>query len=143
MERTADAAARDSQKVKMAELYGKRIGAREAGVVSGCERFGVFVSLDETCADGLIPVRDLGHEWFEYDEKRMTVTGEWHGLGARPPRGRGGRRGGCPTGPDRLPPAGEGALAAFRAPPRPAGVAASTRGEQIDSPPERRLAPAQ
>lgn len=87
MERAADAAARDSQKVKMAELYGKRIGAREAGVVSGCERFGVFVSLDETCADGLIPVRDLGHEWFEYDEKRMTLTGEstgtvW-GLGRR------------------------------------------------------------
>ena len=87
MERTADAAARDSQKVKMAELYGKRIGARESGVVSGCERFGVFVSLDETCADGLIPVRDLGHEWFEYDEKRMTLTGEstgtvW-GLGRR------------------------------------------------------------
>lgn len=87
IERTADAAARDSQKVKMAELYGKRIGAREAGVVSGCERFGVFVSLDETCADGLIPVRDLGHEWFEYDEKRMTLTGEstgtvW-GLGRR------------------------------------------------------------
>ncbi len=87
MERTADAAARDSQKIKMAELYGKRIGAREAGVVSGCERFGVFVSLDDTCADGLIPVRDLGHEWFEYDEKRMTLTGEstgtvW-GLGRR------------------------------------------------------------
>ena len=87
MERTADAAARDSQKVKMAELYGKRIGERESGVVSGCERFGVFVLLDETCADGLIPVRDLGHEWFEYDEKRMTLTGEstgtvW-GLGRR------------------------------------------------------------
>lgn len=80
MERTADAAARDSQKVKMAELYGKRIGAREAGVVSGCERFGVFVSLDDTCADGLIPVRDLGHEWFEYDEKRMTLTGESTGT---------------------------------------------------------------
>ena len=87
MERTADAAARDSQKVKMAELYGKRIGERESGVVSGCERFGVFVTLDDTCADGLIPVRDLGHEWFEYDEKRMTLTGEstgtvW-GLGRR------------------------------------------------------------
>ena len=87
MERTADAAARDSQKVKMAELYGKRVGERESGVVSGCERFGVFVTLDDPCADGLIPVRDLGHEWFEYDEKRMTLTGEstgtvW-GLGRR------------------------------------------------------------
>lgn len=87
MERTADAAARDSQKVKMAELYGGRVGERESGVVSGCERFGAFVTLDNTCADGLIPVRDLGHEWFEYDEKRMTLTGEstgtvW-GLGRR------------------------------------------------------------
>ena len=87
MERTADAAARDSQKVKMAELYGERIGAREVGVVSGCERFGVFVCLDDTCADGLLPVRELGGEWFSYDEKRMTLTGEatgevW-GLGRR------------------------------------------------------------
>lgn len=87
MERTADAAARDSQKVKMAELYAGRIGRRESGVVSGCERFGVFVTLDETCADGLIPVRDLGNEWFDYDEDRMRLTGEatgavW-GLGRR------------------------------------------------------------
>ena len=87
MERTADAAARESQKVKMAELYASRIGERAAGVVSGCERFGLFVCLDDTCADGLLPVRDLGNEWFVYDEKRMTLTGEatgevW-GLGRR------------------------------------------------------------
>ena len=87
MERTADAAARDSQKIKMAELYEGRVGRREAGVVSGCERFGVFVCLDETCADGLLPVRALGGEWFEYDEKRLTLTGaetgETWGLGRR------------------------------------------------------------
>ncbi len=87
MERTADAAARESQKVKMAELYASRIGERAAGVVSGCERFGLFVCLDDTCADGLLSVRDLGNEWFVYDEKRMTLTGEatgevW-GLGRR------------------------------------------------------------
>lgn len=87
MERTADAAARDSQKVKMAELYQGRIGAVEKGVVSGCERFGVFVALDETNADGLLPVRALGHEWFDYDDERMRLvgeaTGEVWGLGRR------------------------------------------------------------
>ena len=86
-ERAADAAGRASQKVKMAELFQGRVGERFSGVVSGCERFGVFVTLDETCADGLIPVRALGSEWFSYDEARMTLTGEesgetW-GLGRR------------------------------------------------------------
>ena len=87
MERTADVAARDSQKVKMAELYQARIGEVEGGVVSGCGSFGVFVALDETCAEGLVPVRALGHEWFDYDEERMRLvgeaTGEIWGLGRR------------------------------------------------------------
>lgn len=87
MERAADAAARDSQKIKMAQLYEGRAGSRDAGVVAGCERFGVFVELDGTGAEGLLSVRELGHEWFEYDEKRMRLTGEasgevW-GLGRR------------------------------------------------------------
>ncbi len=76
MERTADAAARDSQKIKMAQLYGERLGAVETGVVSGCERFGLFVALDGTGAEGLIPVRSLGHEWYEFDEERMRLVGE-------------------------------------------------------------------
>lgn len=76
MERTADAAARESQKVKMAELYEGRVGQYEQGVVSGVERFGVFVSLDETDADGLVPVRKLGAEWYQYDEDRMRLCGE-------------------------------------------------------------------
>lgn len=75
-ERAADAAARASQKIKMAELYAGRVGECCEGVVSGCERFGLFVTLDETFAEGLVPVRALGAEWFSYDEARMTLTGE-------------------------------------------------------------------
>lgn len=78
-ERAADAAGRASQKVKMAELFSAHEGERFAGVVSGCERFGVFVTLDDTCAEGLVPVRTLGNEWFAYDEARMTLTGEGSG----------------------------------------------------------------
>lgn len=86
-ERAADAAGRASQKIKMAELFSERIGERLSGVVTGCERYGVFVMLDDTCAEGLLPVRELGDEWFAYDEARMTLTGEasgevW-GLGRR------------------------------------------------------------
>ena len=86
-ERAADAAARASQKVKMAELYAGRVGERLSGVVSGCASFGLFVTLDETYAEGLVPVRALGHEWYAFDEARLTLTGEatgevW-GLGRR------------------------------------------------------------
>ena len=86
-ERAADAAARMSQKVKMAELYAGRVGEELEGVVSGCERFGLFVTLDETGAEGLLPVRALGAEWFVFDEARLRLTGEesgevW-GLGRR------------------------------------------------------------
>ena len=87
MERAADGAARASQHIKMAELYTDHIGETFSGVVCGCERFGLFVMLDDTCAEGLLPVRALGGEWLEYDEDRMTLTGEesgrvW-GLGTR------------------------------------------------------------
>jgi ribonuclease R len=86
-ERAADAAARASQKIKMAELFSTQVGQGFAGRVSGCERYGLFVTLDESRAEGLLPVRALGTEWFSYDEERMTLTGEetgevW-GLGRR------------------------------------------------------------
>ena len=87
MERAADGAARASQHIKMAELYADHVGEVFSGVVCGCERFGLFVMLDDTCAEGLLPARALGSEWLEYDEDRMTLTGEesgrvW-GLGTR------------------------------------------------------------
>lgn len=86
-ERVADAASRASQKVKMAEYYAERVGQSFSGIVVGVERYGLFVMLDDTCAEGLLPVRALGEEWFAYDEARMTLTGEssgreW-GLGRR------------------------------------------------------------
>ena len=100
-ERVADAAARDSQKVKMAELFAGKVGERFAGVVVGCERYGLFVMLDDSCAEGLVPTRALGEEWFTYDAERMTLTGEESGrsfglgqrvavevTGANPARGQ-------------------------------------------------------
>ncbi|MDJ1122356.1 ribonuclease R [Olsenella sp. YH-ols2217] len=75
-ERRASGAEWDAQAVKMAELYAGKIGEEAEGVVIGCERFGLFVRLADTGAEGLVPVRALGDEWFEYDEKRLTLTSE-------------------------------------------------------------------
>lgn len=58
-ERVADAAARDSQKVKMAEYLAPRVGERFAGVVSGVAAHGIYVTLDATLAEGLLPARLL------------------------------------------------------------------------------------
>lgn len=78
-ERTADAAAHASQDVKMAELFEGHVGESFSGIVSGVERFGIFVVLDDTMAEGLVPIRALGDEYFDYDETRMTLTGEQSG----------------------------------------------------------------
>jgi ribonuclease R len=62
-----------------------RVGAEFSARISGVERFGLFVELDETGADGLIPVSALGDEYFEYDEKRRALcargSGETFALG--------------------------------------------------------------
>ncbi len=78
-ERVADAAARASQEVKMAELYASHIGEAFPGIVDGVEHFGLFVCLDDTCAEGLLPLRLLGDERFDYDERHLTLTGEQSG----------------------------------------------------------------
>ena len=75
-ERVADAAARMSQKVKMAEYYAERIGERCAGIVVGCERFGLFVMIEDTCAEGLLGVRELSDGWVSFDPVRLTLTDE-------------------------------------------------------------------
>ena len=76
MERTADAAARMSQKVKMAELFSDHIGEDFSGVIMGCERIGLFVTLDESGAEGLLPTHARGPEWFAFDDARMSLTSE-------------------------------------------------------------------
>jgi ribonuclease R len=56
------------------------VGAEFTGRISGVQRFGLFVRLDETGADGLIPIRALGREFFHYDEGSQTLMGADTGL---------------------------------------------------------------
>lgn len=79
-ERAADAAANASQKVKVAQLYAGRIGERDTGTVSWISDLGAFVRLDTTGAEGLIRMNALGTEWWDFDDVRLTLTGESTGT---------------------------------------------------------------
>lgn len=74
-ERTADMAAKATQKIKIAQFYEKRIGERYRGAVSWVSNMGVFVRMDDTQVEGLVPIKSLGDEWFDYDEDTLTLTG--------------------------------------------------------------------
>jgi ribonuclease R len=75
-ERRAMAAERDSVDRYVAAFMEDRVGAVFEARVSGVTRFGLFVRLKETGADGLIPIRALGLDFFRHDEKRHALVGE-------------------------------------------------------------------
>src|SRR3990167_9659288 len=65
----------------------QHVGATFTGRITSVTRFGLFAALDGTGADGLIPIRSLGQEFFRHDEGRQLLigerTGETFGLGDR------------------------------------------------------------
>jgi ribonuclease R len=86
-ERRATAAERGAMDRYVAAFMADHLGATFSGRVTSVTRFGLFASLDGTGADGLIPVRSLGQEFFRHDEGRQVLvgerTGETYGLGDR------------------------------------------------------------
>ncbi len=79
-ERRSMMAERDTTDRYLAAFLSDRVGADMAGRISGVQRFGAFVRLDETGADGLIPVRSLGSEFFHYDKEDQILEGADTGL---------------------------------------------------------------
>jgi ribonuclease R len=75
-ERRSMAAERDTADRYLARFLADRLGATFDGVITGVARFGLFVKLDGTGADGLVPVRSLGDEYFRHDPEAQTLTGE-------------------------------------------------------------------
>jgi ribonuclease R len=78
-ERAADDAQRESVKLKQVEYMQQHVGDRFTGVVSGVTRFGVFVELDALLVEGLIHVRELSDDYYEYDETTFSLTGRYNG----------------------------------------------------------------
>ena len=79
-ERRSMAAERDTTDRYLASYLSERVGTELTGRISGVQRFGAFVKLDETGADGLIPVRSIGSEYFHFDHDTQTLMGSETGL---------------------------------------------------------------
>jgi ribonuclease R len=79
-ERRAMKAERETADRLIAHFLADRIGASFQGRISGVTRAGLFVRLSDTGADGLIPIRTLGTEYFNYDETRHALVGSRSGA---------------------------------------------------------------
>ena len=86
-ERRSMLAERDTTDRYLAAYLSDRVGSEFPGAIAGVARFGLFVKLDETGADGLVPISSLGREYFAFDPDTQTLTGETTrrtlGLGQR------------------------------------------------------------
>ncbi len=79
-ERRSMTAERDTTDRYLASFLSERVGNEFTGRVAGIARFGAFVKLDETGADGLIPVRSLGREYFNHDAEAQALVGSDTGF---------------------------------------------------------------
>lgn len=79
-ERRAMKAERETTDRLIAHFLADKVGASFQGRISGVTRSGLFVKLDDTGADGLIPIRTIGSEYFNYDETRHTLIGTRSGT---------------------------------------------------------------
>ena len=79
-ERRSMTAERDTTDRYLAAFLSERVGEEFTGRINGIAKFGAFVKLDETGADGLIPVRSLGREYFHFDRDAGSLMGSDTGL---------------------------------------------------------------
>ena len=79
-ERRAMAAERDATDRYIAAFLSERVGAQFEGRITGVTRFGLFIKLAETGADGLVPVSTLGEEYFVHDDKAHALVGQRTGA---------------------------------------------------------------
>ncbi|NCW64242.1 MAG: RNB domain-containing ribonuclease [Rhodobacteraceae bacterium] len=79
-ERRSMLAERDTTDRYLAAYLSEKMGSEFQGKISGIAKFGIFVRLDETGADGIIPIRSLGREYFDYDQTTNTLMGSETGI---------------------------------------------------------------
>lgn len=75
-EQAATEAERDSIKLKIVEFMADKVGQEFDAVISGVSDRGLYVELGLTRAEGMIRIRDLGDDYFIYDEKHYRIAGE-------------------------------------------------------------------
>ncbi len=75
MEQLAANAERSSIKYKQVEFMGDHMGQVYDGVISGVTEWGLYVELDENMCEGLVPVRELADDFYDFDEKNYCLVG--------------------------------------------------------------------
>ena len=74
-ERRAQLAERDAIDRYLAAFMADKVGANFAARISGVTRFGLFVTVAESGASGLVPMRSLPDDFWQHDEREQTLTG--------------------------------------------------------------------
>jgi ribonuclease R len=74
-ERNAVNAERLSIKLKQMEFLKNKLGYDFEGIISGVTNFGLFIEVTENLAEGLVRMRDLDDDYYDYDEKNYSIVG--------------------------------------------------------------------
>ena len=78
MEIIAQNAERDSIKYKMVEFMGEHLGEQYDAHISGITSYGIYAEIDENHCEGMIPMRDLDDDYYDFDEKNFCLIGRHH-----------------------------------------------------------------
>ena len=78
MEVTAQQAERDSIKYKMVEFMEDKIGETYDAHISGIQSYGIYCEIDENHCEGMVPMRDLDDDYYDFDERNYCLVGRRH-----------------------------------------------------------------
>ena len=78
MEQVAMNAERESIKYKMVEYMGDKIGEVYDAHISGITSYGIYAEIDENHCEGMVPMRDLSYDYYDFDEKNFLLRGRRH-----------------------------------------------------------------
>ena len=78
MEQVAANAERDSIKYKAVEFMSERIGNVYDAHISGIQSYGIYCEIDENHCEGLVPMRDLDDDYYDFDERNYCLVGRRH-----------------------------------------------------------------
>lgn len=78
MELVAQNAERDSIKYKMVEFMAEKLGETYDAHISGITSYGIYAEIDENHCEGMIPMRDLGDDYYDFDERNFCLVGRRH-----------------------------------------------------------------
>ncbi|MBO6188575.1 MAG: ribonuclease R [Prevotella sp.] len=78
MELVAQQAERDSIKYKMVEFMSDKVGEEYDAHISGIQTYGIYCEIDENHCEGMVPMRDLDDDYYDFDEKNYCLVGRRH-----------------------------------------------------------------